>query len=81
MDYIAAFSPVHQEAAMDNEYDTYVIRVWPYDDKRQQQKIMLENPHTGSKVRFHNWNDLVAFLQTKRASLGRDSQSGRAKTS
>lgn len=57
---------------MTNEYDTYVLRLWPYDDKRQIQKIMLENPHTGSKVRFNNWNDLVLFLQTKRASLGRE---------
>jgi hypothetical protein len=55
---------------MTSEYDTYVIRIWPYDDRKQVQKIVVENPHTGSKVRFSNWSDFVAFLQTKRASLG-----------
>ena len=61
---------------MANEYDTYVVRVWPYDQQRQLQKIVVENPHTGSKVSFNNWDGLVAFLQTKSASLGRGTNDG-----
>ncbi len=52
---------------MANEYSTYVVRVWVADQKRPLPKIVVENPHTGSKVSFNNWENLVAFLQAKSA--------------
>jgi hypothetical protein len=55
---------------MKNEYNTYVVWVWPYDPIRQIQKIVVENPLTGSKVSFKDLDGLVAFLKIKSASSG-----------
>ncbi len=48
---------------MANEYMTYVVRIWPGNQERPLPKIVVENPHTGSKLRFNNWDGLILFLQ------------------
>ena len=57
---------------MTNDYTTYVVRLRVTDQNRQLPKIVVENPHTGSKLSFGNWEDLVSFLQLKSIRLSGD---------
>lgn len=68
-DYSAAFTCVQIGEMMADEYMTYVVRIWPGGQKRPLPKIVVENPHTGIKLSFNNWDNLALFLQSKSDSF------------
>ncbi|GIK54482.1 MAG: hypothetical protein BroJett015_01450 [Chloroflexota bacterium] len=54
---------------MADEYMTYVVRIWPSGQNRPLPKIVVEDPHTGIKLSFNNWDKLALFLQGKSDSF------------
>lgn len=51
-----------------HQHHVYVLRLWqehdPVADKPDPQRIILENPQTGARHRFHSLVELCAFLET-----------------
>ncbi len=46
------------------DYNIYMLRVWKEDGKNNPNplRVSIENPQTGTRVGFTDWESLLTFL-------------------